>query len=116
MGWKFRFIVVVMVLGLFLAQALRNSDEPLVVDYAERYIYRDIKEKFEESLSINNCSLVGPGVAISDPRLTSEQTPSREDANLVVDVIVPSRELRAEWGSVHREKNIEKTKVYMQVI
>lgn len=71
---------------------LRKDDEyapwgdlyPLIVDYSD-YHYNSIKDKMNESMSVNNCTIVGQGWSIGE-------RPRKPD--LRVRVVAPSNHVR----------------------
>jgi hypothetical protein len=61
----------------------------LVVDYSEHYLYKNLREKLVESLSINNCTISGVGVWNENPDLTST-------------VMAPAAHITKLWGNPSR--------------
>ena len=108
-AFKFhRLLILNTIVILISVFGLRNSDEPLVVDY-ESYFYPSLRHKMMESLSINNCSLSGSnGLVLGSPAEGS-------DFDLTVSLLQPSDTVRNIWGTLTKEKHIDSMKVYTQV-
>lgn len=101
---EFFFATALILCFIYLVSSLRGSDEPLVVDYSEFYYYRNLEEKMVESMSINNCSLRGPGFNIKGIL----------EGDLSAVIVPPSVEVTKRWGTKSHQTFID-DQTYAQV-
>ena len=78
-----------------------------VPDYSERYYYRDLKEKFHEVMSINNCTTSG----INNFEYDVSYMKNKLAADINVEIILPPSYVREKWGNLEM---FELSKVYIQ--
>ena len=70
----------------------------LVPDYTVAYYYRDLKEKFVEVMSVNNCSLIS-----TSGEILGFEPLQGHDADLHVRVVPPSLAVTQRWGTFGHE-------------
>mmetsp|Transcript_4078 Transcript_4078/g.4208 ORF Transcript_4078/g.4208 Transcript_4078/m.4208 type:complete len:524 (-) Transcript_4078:169-1740(-) len=93
------FVIIVSII-CYVSDGLRNpllpTDE-FVPDYSEFYYYRNLYDKMEESLSVNNCSTSGDS--------TGFEPNDGRTADFDIRVIPPSKAVIKRWGTEGYEKH-----------
>lgn len=79
-------LIILVFKSLIRSQCLRDSERPLVIDYSGFY-YISIVDKFQESTSVNNCSIVAKDWSIGN---------NFNDPDLKVTIVAPSRHVRCD--------------------
>lgn len=102
------FIVFVSIICC-ISEGLRNSKNPedkSVPDYSEFYYYKNLYEKMEESLSVNNCTTSGDYTGFESK---SNYDKTRITADFNVRVVPPPKSVIKRWGTEGQEiHNISK--------
>ena len=103
--WQYRSFALLLLMPFLQAwrstTALGSSDSTLhwVPDYSE-YYYTSLKEKMDEVMSLNNCTLTTHG-----DEITGYEVPdgSSIEPDLSVRIMPPPRSVRKRWGSENHE-------------
>ena len=101
----FEFFRRILLARLLLASALRNSQYPLMADYNE-YYYLSVRDKMNESLSLNNCTVAGKNWFVGDNHLKPE---------LFLRIVPPSKHVRKNWGYLNHEKSADDSKLFLHI-
>jgi hypothetical protein len=110
-GRRVAVAYVILLWWCYIAASLRAGGDPSIVDYSE-YYYRDLKAKLTESMSVNNCSLNGHGLSFLRPEDNGD---FEQEYDMSVELVHPSDVVKSSRGSLGKEKNIDDTKLFLQV-